>query len=204
MASLTSIDICNRALTEIGSGTIESLSDNTKGAKRLAIIYDQALRELLEAHVWGFARKVATLPLNETDPASGWGYAYQLPKDCLSTIHLSVESDEYEVIGDELHTDREQAVLHYVAYIDDPKKYSPMFARALSKYLAVDLALTVSANIPLRDRLRKEFQEVWLQATKTDAVKDRVRESQISMFERARTSELVGGNYAFDESEVDY
>lgn len=100
----STIDICNRALSAIGtSSTISAIdgSDVSNEALACAMLYQPTLDQLLRMAQWNFTRKTATLSLlkaapgtpenttpapsawNNTLPAIPWLYSYAYPSDCV-------------------------------------------------------------------------------------------------------------------------
>lgn len=89
------VDICNRALAEVGArSTITSLSDPSPEAVNCAIQYTTLRQQLLRAAPWGFGRKTAPLSLlgslTDVPPAAPypWMYKYAYPADCLKVRYI--------------------------------------------------------------------------------------------------------------------
>ena len=90
----TSVDICNRALSEIGTrSTISSLTDGSTEAVACSIWYDTTRKQLLRKARWGFARTQATLTQvgdlypDNTSPFPEL-YAYTYPPNCLQLRYI--------------------------------------------------------------------------------------------------------------------
>lgn len=91
----TDVDICNRALGEIGARTlIASLAEATPAGRACALNYDTMRRQILRAAPWGFARKTLQLTrlglLTDTPPASPypWLAKFVYPADCLKVRYV--------------------------------------------------------------------------------------------------------------------
>jgi hypothetical protein len=164
------VDICNMALSHIGSDAIvSSISpvDGSVESGHCARFYPQARVELLEAHSWRFARKRETLAELATNPSDVWAYAYGLPSDMLvplrvlssfvlveagylaagaiatpSELALINErgSADFDIEGTTLFTNEPEAVLLYRRDITDTSKFTGSFRTALSYLLASFLA----------------------------------------------------------------
>lgn len=89
------VEICNRALSEIGTrSTITSLAEASAEAQQCNLWYDQLRKMLLRSAPWGFAR--AQYPLSElgsltTVPPSSpwpWGHKFMYPTDCLRMRYI--------------------------------------------------------------------------------------------------------------------
>lgn len=93
--AITSVDICNRALDEIGARVIiASLAENTPQAKAASRQYDSMRQQILRSAPWAFARKsVAVTPiglLSAVPPTSPypWAAKYTYPADCLKVRYI--------------------------------------------------------------------------------------------------------------------
>ncbi len=91
----TDIDICNRALSEIGTQfLITALDDSSPAASQCTLQYAALRQQLLRAAPWGFARKTLALTalgyLSDTPPASPypWLVKYTYPADCLKMRYI--------------------------------------------------------------------------------------------------------------------
>lgn len=91
----TDVDICNRALDEIGARVIiASLAENTPQAKVANRQYTTMRQQILRAAPWAFARKtLAQTPLGlltDNPPASPypWLAKYTYPADCLKVRYI--------------------------------------------------------------------------------------------------------------------
>jgi hypothetical protein len=171
-------DICNTALSHIGSDTvITSISppDGSVEAGHCARFYPIAREELLESHPWAWSLKRVALA-TITNPSPVWTYAYALPSDLKSavrvfdnttfdalfpnvafqqfasfdTLYKYTErgSADFVIEGDVLFTHEPDAVLLYTAASLDTTKYSPTFVSALSYLLASYLAGPIIKGLP--------------------------------------------------------
>lgn len=160
MASI--VQICNMALSHIGAGPlISSISppDGSVEAGYCATFYDIARTELLEPGNWAFALKRA--PLAEvTNASAAWSHAYGLPSDCMRALRVLrpsvgvtvfnqdevtlTQNDQdgaaFDVEGQVLYTNEEEAVLLYSVDVTDSAKFTPSFTATLSYLLASYLA----------------------------------------------------------------
>lgn len=153
MASV--VQICNMALSHIGSDAIVTSIDPPDGsveAGHCSRFYDIARTAMLEAGHWAFARKRVELA-EVTNDSTVWTYAYALPSDCLrpqTVLRLSADNvfqletftltelkgADYELEGQVLRTNEPDAVLLYTIDITDTTKFTPSFTSALGFMLA--------------------------------------------------------------------
>jgi hypothetical protein len=150
------VDICNMALGHIGQDANVSAIDPPDGsaeADHCARFYPMARDEILESHAWRFATRRAQLAaVDVPDEVDSWDYAYQLPNQCIRPLAVflpestddtaaqdfTVETDSTG--NDILYTNVEDAVLKYIARVEDTTKFSPLFTIALARLLAHYLA----------------------------------------------------------------
>lgn len=168
MASI--IDICNMALSHIGSDAIVSSIDPPDGsaeAGHCARFYPVARAELLENFTWRWSKTRAKLAAVD-NPSDVWAYAYALPSPMLSANRVLnatylqqfnffpfwspfVTADEialfnergsadFDIEGQVLLTNEPEATLLYTVDIIDTSKWSPSFVTTLSYLLASFLA----------------------------------------------------------------
>lgn len=91
----TDVDICNRALAEIGARVIiASLAEATPAAKNCNLLYNPMRQQILRAAPWAFARKTLAITpiglLTDNPPASPypWLAKYLYPADCLKVRYI--------------------------------------------------------------------------------------------------------------------
>ena len=149
MASV--VDICNLALAHLGNrAQVVSISpvDGSVEADYCARFYPIARDEILEMADWSFARARASMAQLEVNPSSTWSFAYQRPANCLvprriltgSASGYEDDSETYEEEGNTVYCNHALAVLVFTSNVDDPTRFSPGFATALSYKLGAYLA----------------------------------------------------------------
>lgn len=77
--------------------------------------------------------------------ASGWAYQYPLPDDCLLLVTVNdtpyyAPATEYEIIGINLYTNIDEAIIKYVKFTEDTTRYDPLFAGCVVLMLASKMA----------------------------------------------------------------
>jgi hypothetical protein len=153
----TKVQIFNRAARAAGeTQRIADVEETGLVPTTLADVYDDFLREVLEARDWPWARaKVALSPSAET--RVGWDFTFTLPTDCVRPLALLYEGERreliptkertpFEVVPNDAHNgyllcaaDDEFEVLEYIAFIDSPALYPPHFVEAFVLRLAAHL-----------------------------------------------------------------
>lgn len=85
----TEADICNRALLRIGSTKrIADLDDTSTEGLACNTLYPQVRDEVLAAFPWPFAAKRQTLAPLSGVTRDGWGYAFEVPVDCIAPRYV--------------------------------------------------------------------------------------------------------------------
>lgn len=181
------VSICSQALARVGQGPITNIDDQDRLARVCKLHYADKRDALLRNYRWKFAIKRASdLAALSPAPTYGYSYRYAVPNDCLRVLavnDLDPEFDEemdptlWDREGDAIVTDEAPTIsLRYIARITDPTRFDPMFADALSIYLATYLVPSfreVSADLPAS--LREEFEYIVRQARHISAIEGRPR-----------------------------
>ena len=158
----TDVDICNRALSRLGTrAAISALDENSTEARTVSIWYAATRDTLLRAHDWNFARRRVMLAVQGVAP-TGWTFRYALPTDCIRLLRLSLVNAEmgsvrFEVAGDStsrfILCDEPAAEAVYTARVDDPNLYDAGFASALVDQLAAHIAYPITQKTETAVRL---------------------------------------------------
>ncbi len=157
---MTRTDICNLSLLYLGIASISDISDTSDvSATTCSKAYDTALRTALRDHPWGFAKAEEALSLDtDYDQYPSYDYAYQYPKDCLRPLKIYNEDKknskkiEYDVqinktrTGKVILTNKEEAILTYIVYIDDPNLYDGWFIEMLARCIASMVAIKLTGD----------------------------------------------------------
>ncbi|QAZ38430.1 hypothetical protein C1M51_02780 [Methylibium sp. Pch-M] len=173
------IEICNQALTKIGSARITSLADTSKQAKTLAAIYDVKRDAELAAHPWSFAMARSSIPASTTVPAFGWTKAFPLPNGFLRLVEVGENYVMYQSGGGELFHLEGNAILcnegsplriRYVQRVVNAGLYTPLFVEALACRLAAEVAEDMTQSISKREAAWQEWDRAIKLAKRTNAI----------------------------------
>lgn len=174
----TDIDICNRALSRLGTrATISALDENSAEARTASIWYAATRDVLLRSHDWNFARRRVVLAEQGAAP-TGWAFRYAFPTDCIRLLRLAsatpnVSSVRFEVAGDATSRfvlcDEPAAQAVYTARVDDPNLYDAGFASALVDQLAAHIAYPVTQKTEIAVRLAQMARAALADAMAADA-----------------------------------
>jgi len=153
MASQT--DICNDALTLLGAGTINAITDQSNQAYALNAVWNLERQSELRKHIWKFAIARYQCPLLATAPVNGpYTQAFSLPPDNLRILQIGDTNydypgvdlsdyragptlDDYVVEGNTILSNLSSPVsLRYIRDRTDPTQWDASFAAAFAARLA--------------------------------------------------------------------
>lgn len=169
---VSSVDICNRALLKIHARQISRLDppEDTEESQACFTVYEQLRDEVLRAHPWNFAVKLATLNKLSDAPAFDYNFAYQIPSDCLRVLKLEEEQyrNRYKIIGNELHTDLDGAKIKYTKRETDTTLFDPLFVSALATRIAMELCYALAGSAERTGQLEAEYARILREAKRRD------------------------------------
>jgi hypothetical protein len=174
---MTSIDICNIALTRLGEKAITALEppidaspDQKRVAYACATLYPSTRDTLLSYQPWPWATVRQALGRHAVGPASEYAYQYVLPSlpPILWVISIDTKGipyqreiyvDPYEIAAQTpvIVTDATTVVMRYIARTQE-SVFPPMFSDTLSVWLAANLSAAISGKASLRASLLDELQ----------------------------------------------
>jgi hypothetical protein len=186
------IEICNLALSHFGQDSIDTVDEASTSARRCKLLYDVCRRQALESHVWAFALKTAQLPLS-LETAYGWGYVYVLPSDNLRFVRvlndgahvddkvdlLATKHQAFEIAGGLLRSNIESVQIEYVQDLTDTTKFTAAFVTAVSYLLASHLAMSLTGNQAVSEKLLNLYVNFLAKAKDIDAASTTRVESKI-------------------------
>lgn len=148
-STISQVSICNSALAKVGADRISSIDEDNKRAKILKSLWDEKRDATLRAHPWKFAKKRVTLSPVATAPDWGYAYAYDIPNDWIRFVVVDPDDVQYEIVGQQLHSDEETLDMEYVYRHTDWSKWDSLFAEALACSLAIDIAYPLTQSAAL-------------------------------------------------------
>jgi hypothetical protein len=184
------VDICNRALQQIGANPITDIDDNNKNARECKYCYDSLRQALLQSHWWNFSTVFASLPAlaspaNPPPANSIWSgmFTYQLPSDFLKLVSISDYIDGWMwngidfMQGEDYMTQNGTIItwvqaplnLRYVKDFTNVNDMSPLFREALAMYMAQEMAERITQSNPKKVAAGKAMSDVLSQARLANA-----------------------------------
>ena len=203
------VEICNIALGNLRSGSINSLTEQSIQAQNCRLKYPILRDKCLTEIPWSFNHSIRVLSLVDTD-IFNWLYAYQYPNDCLKinrlispyekvsdTGYTSKRFDEsvkplpsisYSVFNFEnnkvIGTSQEEARIDYCVKVSDPNLFTADFIMMLSYLLSAELAIPILGG-ELGRAMRLESMQLYNQYKNTamaDSLNEQSSESIESEF----------------------
>lgn len=187
--ALTKVDVANGALIKLGvANPLLSLNDGTKEANLCKNRIEACKTALLRYHPWNFAIKRTTLANLAAAPAFGYSYQAQLPSDFLRVVQVDDRRTSYRIEGGKLLSDETAIELRYVYnFGDDYAAADPLFMECLTLWLANDIAIALTSDTSIKDRVAQELQMALNKARFVDATEEPAEELSATGWTDART-----------------
>ncbi len=171
--SLSAEQICSDALAQLGQRPITDITDTTNPHAILCnSVYYIARDSLLSEFMWSFAIRRVALAVDVTAPDFGYTYRFQLPADCLRVIGVDSREYKYVIEYGYLLSNQETLYLKYIARIEEPGRFDPLFAEALGARIARKLAMPILKKASAVQIAEGIYQEAIARAKASDAIQD--------------------------------
>lgn len=206
MPVLDAVSIANMALAKIGIGQkIEELTNEAGDTEREANFWYPICRDrLLEAFTWQHASKQIALDLVEEDPNDDWAFAYRMPVECLVARRIVSGLGTSESVwvsfqlgqdsqGALIYCDQEDAVLEGTFTLNDPSRYTNMFANALAWVMASEMAMPLSVDSGKRSEAEAGAMRAMREAQAVSNQNRRMKPQLASLFVSYRGGGLPAG-----------
>lgn len=145
MSTISSVTICNVALSQLGAKVIHSMDDESKNAAWCDMFYDSARRTCLQMHPWNFAIRRLELARDAATPVYGFQYQFTLPADNLRL--LGVEDDNsYRVESYKILTNSKTCFISYISDVTDVSSWSQPFVNLMQAAMRKDLSFPITKD----------------------------------------------------------
>lgn len=181
----TILSVKNMALIQMKASPLADVSETNEASLVLDTLWDEVLKEMLEAGFWKFAmRTVEITEDNDVSPAFGMAYAFNMPDDWVRTYLVSLSEtmdpplDPYEEEANLLFADATPLYLRYVSNADpdfggDLDRWTARFTKAMAFKLATRAApKAMGASDSALERLRKDEEMAVLEALGFEAQRE--------------------------------
>lgn len=158
----TKLQICQRALIEIGDAPITSLTQGTPAANACNDYFEIIAREVIREGSWTSTLKRVALVDSGVTPVFEYGEEYNLPSDFIKLIKVNEDYPEqvdHKIEGTKLVTNETSIDILYVADISSsPEDFDQNLETAVVYKLAGFLAFYLTANRALRNDLYAAYE----------------------------------------------
>jgi len=163
MNAISSLDICNLALSKLGVSPILEIDANGSPAARQCYMhYHPVRREVLCAHRWSFAKKLLSLH-KEVDASlkrSAMLIEHNLPFDCLRV--LKVNQDCWTMRGRAVFCSSSDVKILYIYDCEETEDFDPLFIEAFATRLAYKMCIALISSRTTAKALLEEYSRVSL------------------------------------------
>ena len=180
------LDICNLALSFLGAGNIQSLTQPTNTARVLNSEYAMTRDAEIRAHVWKFAKSRAALSALVAVPASGpYTSQFALPADCLRVLMVGDSypgidlqdyrqdptNADYSIEGRNILTNLPAPLaISYMAQVTDTTQFDACFDIVLAAKLAWKCCERITQSVDKRKLAITEYKAGLLDALRSNAI----------------------------------
>lgn len=186
------VSIANRALALVGDEPIALLTDANKRARACAALWPEIRDEVLRDHPWNSTSRRAQLAALATAPLFGWDLQYAWPADAVRIFSVNDDLWSQRVgwaIEGRVILTNWTAPIDVVYGIDetDVNLFDAQLRAALAYRLASQLAMPLTQNEGLAERLEARYERMKISAAITDGLEeDPVEDETESAFLGAR------------------
>ena len=171
----TDIAISNQGLQLLGASRIVGFNDGTVNGDAVGLIYEDTRDALQRDYPWTFCIKRVQLSTLGTTPLFDRARAFVLPGDYLSPLapypEANIEQLDWIIEAGQLITnDSSPLDFRYVAKVDDPDLFDPLFRKALSAALALELVEVITQSNTKLQNITSIFDRVISKAHKSNAI----------------------------------
>lgn len=190
MASQT--EICNRALTKLGTARILSITDDVKAARELNSMWNIVVDSELRENIWNFSTVRTSLAALSTAPAWGYALQYQLPSDFIRMVQVGEDYyvhnlTDYRTLPEMPYqienggTDGTRVIvtdytaplkIRYCKRITDTQQFDPLFVEALAARLAFECCEAITQSTSKKETIWQEYRQQLRKAKLVDAIEN--------------------------------
>lgn len=173
------VSIANGALQKMGASRISSLTQDHPNARSMNAAYDGVRDALLRRYDWTFAIKRASIAKDSTGPVWGDWNRYSKPNDFIRLLRddESGEAVDWKIEGLYiLSADASPLEIRYLAQIDDPTFYDPIFVDAFSMKLAAETCEEITQSTSKKKGIEEDFDATIAEAKRIGAIEKAAQE----------------------------
>lgn len=182
--AVTPVDIANMAMALLTEASIDSLDDDDRAARLLNTHFDTTREAELMKRDWVFA----ILSVDVVPTVTGawpYGFAYELPSDCLRLLPMTWNGDpdadeiDYRREGDTVITAAGGTRrIRYIGNLIDPGDWDALFTQVLAAALAIKIAHPLTGKAGMVDAARQAYADAMRDAVRVNAIQKRGRQTR--------------------------
>jgi hypothetical protein len=177
--AISNVAIANRALQKLGAKRISSLTQDAPNARSMNAAFERVRDAELRRYDWTFAIKRASIAADGDSPDWGDYKRYSLPNDFLRLIRddESGANVDWRIEGLYILTgDAAPLKIKYIARIEDPNFYDPLFAEAFAGRLAMECAKEITDSTSDKESVKDDYKTDIAEARRVGAIEKAAQE----------------------------
>ena len=169
--SISTTLIANLALAFLGQDPISNLSESTRGARVMNLLYEPTRDAMLRNGQWKFAKTYTSLATSASTPVADYAYYYALPSDYMRWV--SSTFTDWRIHGTLIASnDGAPVYLEYIQKVTDPNAFDPLFVQALAAQMSVDACYSLQGDAGLYNRVMAARDEKLADARHAGSLED--------------------------------
>jgi hypothetical protein len=174
----TLLMVWNRALDHLVEHALTRPDQDNAFARWFRRNNDLTRDAFLRAYPWNFAVQLNALTPTDVTPPFRWKYQYERPSDTLRFLPPTEDGNrdsrviDYEIAGNYLYCDQSTLKIRTIQRVDDYQDWDPIAIEALALKFAHDACNRFTAKATYKDRLKQDFTDVILQASRADLIEN--------------------------------
>lgn len=162
-------DICNRALSRLGSLRLVAITDDTPQAEACESAWEMVRDEVFRDHPWNSLGARAQLAEMGTTPDFGYDHQYAWPSLCVRVRDVDTEYG-WAIEGRKILTDQGAPInVVYTQIVEDTGAWDPLLASAVAARLAMEICEELTQSNTKRELAHGEYQGILARARSADA-----------------------------------
>jgi hypothetical protein len=157
----SNVALANMALQKLGAGVISSLSQDHPNARSVNRVFDSTRDAEIRRYDWAFAITRASVAADAAQTLWGGHNKYALPAD-FARLLLDDESDtivDWRIEGRFIITDDAAPLeFRYLARVDDPTLFDPLFDEAFACKLAIECCQSITQSTSKKQDLKDDYK----------------------------------------------
>lgn len=170
----STVTIANMALQKLGARRIAALDDvNDPNARSMNNAYNSIKDAELRRYAWSFAIARASIAADSADSLWGGWNRFRQPNDFLRLIRddesgfqVDFKIEGYFILS----ANASPLEIRYIARIDDPNLYDPLFQEAFACKLADQCSIEIVQSSAFKDQINKDYEMAIKEAMRVGAI----------------------------------